>query len=102
VSRQGPGVHRSRPRPRPGGRLAVADIVSTRPLPETVTCNADLWSACIGGATPETDYRAAIEGAGLHLDTVREVPEYQFLTTQAQNASRSYGVRAITLSATKI
>src|SRR5437867_3970941 len=45
----------------PGGRLAVADIVSTRPLPETVTCNADLWSACIGGATPETDYRAAIE-----------------------------------------
>jgi arsenite methyltransferase len=86
----------------PGGRLAVADIVSTRPLPETVTCNADLWSACIGGAAPETDYRAAIEKAGLRIDTVRDVPEYKFLTEQAQNASQTYGVRAITLSAHKI
>jgi len=85
----------------PGGRLAVADIVATRPLPETVTCNADLWSACIGGAAPEADYRAAIEAAGLRIDVVREVPEYQFLTTQAQNASREYGVRAITLTAHK-
>ena len=86
----------------PDGRLAVADIVAARPLPETVTCNADLWSACIGGAAPETDYRAAIEKAGLRIDTFREVPDYQFLTTQARNASRSYGVRAITLAANKI
>jgi SAM-dependent methyltransferase len=85
----------------PGGRLAVADIVATRPLPETVTCNADLWSACIGGAAPEADYRAAIEAAGLRIDVIREVPEYQFLTIQAQNASREYGVRAITLTAHK-
>ena len=83
----------------PGGRLAIADIIATRPLPETVTRNADLWSACIGGAAPEADYRAAIEAAGLKIDTVREVPEYQFLTAQAQNASREYGVRSITLSA---
>jgi len=86
----------------PGGRIALADIVSTRPLPETVTCNADLWSACIGGAAPEADYRAAIDKAGLRIDIVREVPEYQFLTTQARNASREYGVRAITLTAHKI
>ena len=86
----------------PRGRLAVADIVATRPLPETVTCNADLWSACIGGAAPETDYRAAIDAAALRIDTLREVPEYQFLTTQAQSASRTYGVRAVTLTAHKI
>ena len=86
----------------PEGRIALADIVSTRPLPETVTCNADLWSACIGGAAPEVDYRAAIDKAGLGIGIVREVPEYQFLTTQARNASREYGVRAITLAAHKI
>jgi SAM-dependent methyltransferase len=77
----------------------AARVLATLPLPETVTCNADLWSACIGGAAPEADYRAAIEAAGLKIDTVREVPEYQFLTAQAQNASREYGVRSITLSA---
>lgn len=83
----------------PGGRLAIADIVTTRPLPEAVTCNADLWSACIGGAAPEADYHAAIEAAGLTIGTVREVPQYQFLTTQARNASDTYGVRAVTLAA---
>jgi ubiquinone/menaquinone biosynthesis C-methylase UbiE len=85
----------------PGGRLAIADIIATRALPETVTCNADLWSACIGGAAPEADYRVAIEAAGLTIDTVREVPEYQFLTAQAQNASREYGVRSVTLAANR-
>jgi arsenite methyltransferase len=63
--------------------------------------NADLRSACIGGAAPEVDYRAATEAAGLTVDTVREVPEYQFLTTQAQNASREYGVRSVTLCANR-
>src|SRR5262249_49522537 len=49
----------------PGGRLAVADIIATRALPGSVTGNADLWSACIGGAAPEVDYRFAIDSAGL-------------------------------------
>jgi SAM-dependent methyltransferase len=84
---------------RPGGRLALADIVSARPLPDTVTCNADLWSACIGGAAHETDYRAAIAAAGLKISTIRDVPDYRFLTAQARNASATYGVRSITLAA---
>src|SRR5439155_3288575 len=35
---------------RPSGRLALADIVSAKQLPEGVTCDASLWAACIGGA----------------------------------------------------
>jgi arsenite methyltransferase len=35
---------------RRGGGLALADIVSTEPLPESVTCDASLWAACIGAA----------------------------------------------------
>jgi hypothetical protein len=30
---------------------------------------------------------------------MREVPQYQFLTGQARNASGEYGVRAVTLRA---
>jgi len=86
---------------RPGGRLAIADIVATQPLPESVTCNADLWAACIGGAAAEVDYRAAIDAAGLKLHTVRDVPNYEFLTDQARNASITYGVRAVTLVANR-
>jgi arsenite methyltransferase len=83
----------------PDGRLAVADIIATRALPGSVTGNADLWSACIGGAAPEVDYLFAIDEAGLVVRTMREVPQYQFLTDQARNASREYGVRAVTLRA---
>jgi arsenite methyltransferase len=83
----------------PGGRLAIADIIATRRLPESVTSNAALWSACIGGAAPEVDYRAALDDAGLALRTIREVSQYRFLTDQARNASREYGVRAVTLRA---
>ncbi|MFW3614217.1 methyltransferase domain-containing protein [Billgrantia antri] len=86
---------------RPGGRLALADIVTEKPLPESVSCNATLWAACIGGALQQDAYRAAIEAAGLVIETWREHPEYRFLTDSAQGASASYGVKSISLLAIK-
>jgi SAM-dependent methyltransferase len=35
---------------RPGGRLALVDIVTEKQLAEAVTCNSNRWAACIGGA----------------------------------------------------
>lgn len=86
---------------RPGGRIALADIVTDRELPENVTCNTDLWAACIGGAAQLDRYRAWIEAAGLRVTEVRENPEYRFLSKSAQGASRDYGVRSISLAATR-
>ena len=86
---------------RPGGRLAVADIVTELTLPATVTCNATLWAACIGGAAQQDDYRHAVEGAGLRVLSIRENPAYAFLSKSAQNASREYGVKSISLVAVK-
>lgn len=86
---------------KPGGRLALADIVTERPLPEGVTCNANLWAACIGGAAQQDDYRTAIEAAGLRVVAVEENPQYQFLSRSAQGASREYGVKSISLLAEK-
>lgn len=86
---------------KPGGCLAISDIVTETPLPETVKCNATLWAACIGGAMQEDDYRAAIEAAGLRIETLRAHPEYRFLTESAQGACRTYGVKSISLLARK-
>lgn len=86
---------------RPGGRLAISDIVTEAPLPEQVKCDATLWAACIGGAIQQDDYWGAIEAAGLHVQTIREHPEYRFLTDSAQGASRTYGVKSISLLAIK-
>lgn len=85
---------------RPGGRLAVADIVTERHLTDSIIADADLWASCIGGAAQEDEYRAAIETAGLRVTTVRR-NAYNFVSAQARNASGTYGVKSISLLAVK-
>jgi ubiquinone/menaquinone biosynthesis C-methylase UbiE len=84
---------------RPGGRLALADIVTERQLPEAVTCDASLWAACIGGAMQRDDYREAIEAAGFEIETWRKNDAYRFVSEQADNATRKYCVMSISLLA---
>ncbi len=85
---------------RPGGRLAIADIVSEQELKESIVCDADLWASCIGGAAQEDAYRQAIEAAGLRIEEMRENP-YEFISGRAQDASGKYGVKSVSLLATK-
>jgi arsenite methyltransferase len=84
---------------RPGGRLALADIVTETQLPEGVTCDASLWAACIGGAMQRDGYRAAIESAGFEIEAWRENSEYRFVSERADNATQKYGVTSISLLA---
>ncbi len=84
---------------RPGGRLALADIVSAMQLPEGVTCDASLWAACIGGAMQRDGYREAIEAAGFEVETWRENTDYRFESDRADNATQKYGVTSISLLA---
>ena len=85
---------------RPGGRLAIADIVSERQLKESIVCNADLWASCIGGAAQQDAYLEAIEAAGFTVN-VQRVNPYEFISDQARSASARYGVKSISLLATK-
>jgi arsenite methyltransferase len=86
---------------RPGGRLALSDIVTEVQLPETVVCNSTLWAACIGGAAQYQAYGEAIEAAGLRITAVEDNPAYGFLSESAQNAQRKWGVKSISLLAVK-
>jgi SAM-dependent methyltransferase len=85
---------------RPGGRLAIADIVSEEQLKESIVCNAELWAACIGGAAQQDAYFEAIGGAGLAIDEVKENP-YRFISERAVDASAKYGVKSVSLLARK-
>jgi len=86
---------------KPGGRIALSDIVTQVQLPEGITCDATLWAACIGGALQVDDYVAAVESAGLRVREVRDNPQYQFISQNAQGATRKYGVKSVSLLATK-
>ena len=85
---------------RPGGRLAVADIVTEKQLTDTIIGNAELWAACVGGAAQEDTYRALIESAGLVVRQVRR-NDYRFISDQARSATTRYGVKSISLLAIK-
>jgi SAM-dependent methyltransferase len=86
---------------RPGGRLALADIVTAVHLPEGIRCDASLWAACIGGAAQRDDYLGVIEGSGFDIDVVRENEGYQFLSDRAVGATTTYGVSSISIRATR-
>lgn len=45
---------------------------------------------------------AAAESAGLRARTVRDNPQYQFISQNAQGATRKYGVKSVSLLAIKI
>ncbi len=87
---------------RPGGRLALADIVTEVVLPENISCNTTLWAACIGGAWEYGAYKRVIEEAGLTIVAEQSNPEYRFLSDNAQGASKKFGVKSISLRADKI
>jgi arsenite methyltransferase len=85
---------------RPGGRLAIADIVTERQLKEAIVSDADLWASCIGGAAQEDSYRHAIEAASLRVEVIRRNP-YEFISEEARYASAKYGVKSISVLAIK-
>jgi arsenite methyltransferase len=49
---------------KPGGRVAVSDIVLTRPLPERIANNLAAYVGCIAGASLLDDYLGAVQEAG--------------------------------------
>jgi arsenite methyltransferase len=83
---------------KPGGRLAIADVVSEQQLKESIVCDADLWASCIGGAAQQDAYRDAIEGAGFRIGEMRANP-YEFISDRARDASAKYGVGSVSLLA---
>lgn len=86
---------------KPGGKIALSDIVTEKALPGNITCDATLWAACIGGALQEASYIQAIEAAGFRVETVHDNPEYHFISDGASWATENYGVKSISLLAIK-
>lgn len=83
-----------------GGRLVISDIITEIKLPESITCNATLWAACIGGAMQIDAYIQLIEDAGLEIQEVKENP-YAFISNSAQGATKDYGIKSISILAVK-
>ncbi len=49
---------------RPGGKLALSDIVTDGPLPQEIKDSLSAWAGCVAGALDVKEYIADLEAAG--------------------------------------
>jgi len=49
---------------KPGGRLAVSDVVVTGEVPAAICKSVELWTGCIAGALSDSDYAEKLADAG--------------------------------------
>ena len=48
----------------PGGKLAVSDIVTDGPLPDSIKQSLSAWAGCVAGAVDAKDYTGMMESVG--------------------------------------
>ena len=70
---------------KPGGRLAVSDIVLSEPLPEDIAQMAASWIACVGGASTEEEYLGHMREAGFENVEYTRTPAAPLLTPNLQD-----------------
>jgi len=85
---------------RPGGRMVISDIISEAQLPISISCNATLWAACIGGAMQKDSYYDLIKQVGFNIEKI-QINNYEFISDNAKSAGKKYGIESISILAFK-
>src|SRR5687768_6006688 len=62
---------------KPGGRLAVSDVVVRGEVPAAVRKSMELWVGCVAGALHEEEYRSLLSAAGFDAIEVEPWRVYQ-------------------------
>jgi arsenite methyltransferase len=57
---------------KPGGKIAISDIVLLKDLPEDIRSDLGSWSSCVSGAVSEQEYIGAMKKAGFEKVKVEE------------------------------
>jgi len=62
---------------KPGGRLAVSDVVTRGEMPERIRHDILMWVGCIAGALEESDYAARLARAGFAAISIEPTRVYR-------------------------
>jgi arsenite methyltransferase len=80
---------------KPGGRLAVSDVVTRGAIPNEIRQRVLLWVGCIAGALEENEYRAKLTAAGFEEVEVEPTRIYRVDEAREFLASAGIDVNAI-------
>lgn len=79
---------------KPGGRLAVSDVVVRGTVPAAIRQSVELWVGCVAGALSDEDYLAKLGAAGFENASIEVTRVYRaedakdFLAAQGQEVAR--------------
>lgn len=80
---------------KPGGRIAISDIISDEPVPQSMKEDKDLWSGCISGAFQEQEMLRAFQDAGFMAVS------YDKWASEPWQVINGIEFRAVTITAVK-
>ena len=79
---------------KPGGRLAVSDVVVRGEVPPSIRQNMELWIGCVAGALQDTEYLEKLQAAGFEAAAIEVTRVYsvhdarEFLARQSVDLQR--------------
>lgn len=82
---------------KPGGRLAVSDVVTRGQAPDPIRQSILLWVGCIAGALEETEYRRRLEQAGFEQISIE--PWRVYRAADAREFLAAHGIDADAIAA---
>jgi hypothetical protein len=85
---------------KPGGRLAVSDVVARRAVLDQVRTSMELWMGCVAGALQETEYVRLLAAAGFTDIAIEPTRIYDAADARARRPRRGRG--AVTASAARV
>ena len=65
---------------KPGGRIAISDIVVRGEIPDTLRSDLEAWSGCIAGALSDAEYTAKLQRAGFEQVDIETTRTYSLST----------------------
>jgi arsenite methyltransferase len=80
---------------RPGGRLAVSDVVVKGEVPIEIKRSVELWVGCVAGALEESQYRKKLESAGFEGISMEPTRTYRLEDARQFLAGEGIDVDAI-------
>lgn len=81
---------------KPGGRVAISDVVVRGEVPRDIRKSMELWVGCVAGALCETEYREKLAAAGFESVDIEVTRVYDI--NDAREFLRSSGINGDTIA----
>jgi arsenite methyltransferase len=80
---------------KPGGRVAVSDVVVRGEIPDEIRRSVELWVGCLSGALDESDYVARLKRAGFEEVSIEPTRVYRVEDAREFLSGHGFDVDAI-------